>query len=235
VSKKAWIIFGAICVIVLGGLIFLSSRNRINVDDIDANAVVSATERSGNIGDHVFGKTDSKVVLIEYGDFQCPGCGGAHPTVKELTEKYKDKMAFVFRNFPIATLHPNARAAAATAEAAGLQGKYWEMHNKLFKDQFAWQDLSSGERDEFFLEYAKEFKLNEEKFKTDFTSSSVNQKINFDTALGKKVDVSVTPTFFLDGKKLEQDIQDEQGNIDPEKFEKTLTDTMREKGIELDQ
>lgn len=234
-SKRAWIIFGVICVVFLGGLIFLSSRNRINVDDVDANAVINASEKSGNIGDHVFGKADSKVILVEYGDFQCPGCGGAHPTIKELTEKYKDKMAFIFRNFPIASLHPNARAAAATAEAAGLQGKYWEMHNKLFENQFAWQDLSAGERDDFFIEYAREFKLDEEKFKNDFASSAVNQKINFDSAVGKKVGVSATPTFFLNGKKLDSEIRDQQGSVDAEKLEKLLTDTMKEKGIELDQ
>lgn len=231
-SKKTWIIFGAICVVVLGGLIFLSSRNRINVDTIDANAILSASENSGNIGDHVFGNKDSKVMLFEYGDFQCPGCGGAHPIVKKLTEKYKDQMVFVFRNFPLASLHPNARAAAAVAEAAGLQGKYWEMHDKLFENQFNWKDLSASERDDFFLEYAKEFQLNEQKFKEDFASSAVNKKINFDTALGKKSGASETPTFFLGGKLL-TGYRDDQGSLDETKFEKALTDAMKEKGIEL--
>lgn len=231
-SKKAWIIFGVICVVFLGGLIFISSRNKVSVDAVDANSILSASDKSGNIADHVFGKADSKVILIEYGDFQCPGCGGAHPMVKKLTEKYKDTMAFVFRNFPLASLHPNARAAAATAEAAGLQGKYWEMHNKLFENQFSWQDLSAGERDDFFAGYAKELALNEDKFKQDFSSSSVNQKINFDTALGKKIGVSATPTFYLNGKELKE-IRDDQGNMDEKKFEKALTDAMKEKGIKV--
>jgi protein-disulfide isomerase len=233
VSKKAWIIFGVICVIFLGGLIFISSRNKVSVDDVNANTVLPASDKSGNIGDHVFGKADSQVILIEYGDFQCPGCGGAHPMVKKLTEKYKDKMAFIFRNFPLASLHPNARAAAATAESAGLQGKYWEMHNKLYEAQLNWKDLSANERDGFFAGYAKDLQLNEERFKTDYSSNAVNQKINFDSALGKKAGVTGTPTFYLNGKELKGDIRDDQGSIDEEKFEKVLVDTMKEKGIQL--
>ncbi len=214
--------------VVLGGLIYLSNRNRINVDAVDTNTILSASEQSGNISDHVFGKADSKVVLMEYGDFQCPGCGGAHPTVQKLTEKYKDQIAFVFRNFPISSKHPNARAAAAAVEAAGLQGKYWEMHNMMYDNQSSWENLGTDQRGTFFVDYAKQLHLDEAKFKTDMESAGVSQKINFDQALGKKAGADATPTFILDGKKLqESDWKTDQ------QFEDVLMKEMKAKGIAL--
>ena len=228
-SKKAWIIFGAICIVLLGGLIYISSRNRIDVSNVDTNAVLAASEKSGNIADHVFGKADSKVTLIEYGDFQCPGCGGAHPTVKKLTEKYKDKIAFVFRNFPIASKHPNARAAASAVEAAGMQGKYWEMHNLVFESQSSWQSLSAKDRGGFFVEYSKQLGLDEDKFKVSMESADVSAKINFDQAVGKKAGADVTPTFFLNGKKLSDDAW---GNEDS--FDETLRNEMKAQDIPLE-
>lgn len=184
------------------------------MSSVDVNKVQTASPQSGDIADHVFGKADSKVVLMEYGDFQCPGCGSAHPNIKEVTEKYKDQAAFVFRNFPLASLHPNARAAAAAAEAAGLQGKYWEMHNKLYENQEAWGSLNASERTEFFASYAREFSLNEATFKTDLQSSKINQKISFDQAVGKKAKVTATPTIYLNGKAIEQEVWQDKTKLD---------------------
>lgn len=229
-SKRAWIIFAVICVVVLGGLIYFSNRNRIDVSNVDTSAVQQASELSGNIADNTFGKKDSKVVLIEYGDYQCPGCGSAAPTVKKLSEKYKDQIAFVFRNFPIASKHPNARAAASAAEAAGLQGKFWEMHNILYENQAAWERLSTADRGPAFVSYAKQIGLNEERFKTDMESTSVSNKINFDQAVGKKAGADATPTFILNGKKFgEQDWSTEEA------FENKLKDAMKENNIPIPQ
>jgi protein-disulfide isomerase len=226
VSKKAWIIFAAVCVALLAVLIYMSSKDRVDVGNTNTNTILGPTEQSGSIGDHVFGKADSKVVFIEYGDFQCPGCGKAYPTIKKLTEKYKDQIAFVFRNYPIVSIHPNARAAAGAAEAAGLQGKYWEMHSMLYESQSAWQSLGSKERTDFFVEYAKELGLNAEVFTTDFASTKVNQKISFDQALGKKANVSATPTLFLNGKQIQQETWD-----DEVKFDEAFVAAMKENGI----
>lgn len=231
-SKRAWIIFGAICIVLLGGLVYVSSKDRIDVSNVDANAVQPAAEQSGNIADHVFGKADSKVVLVEYGDFQCPGCGAAFAPIKAASEKYKDQLAFVFRNFPLTSLHPNARTAAAAAEAAGLQGKYWEMHDKLYENQDAWGSLSSSERTNFFATYAQGLGLNVDRFKVDLAGADANKKINFDQALGKKLGVTSTPTFFLNGKKVEN-IFGQNGRIDPEMLDKALADALKEAGIEL--
>jgi protein-disulfide isomerase len=205
VNKKAWIIFTAIVVLLLCGLVYFSGKNKVDVSKVQTSQLQPAVAESGNIADHVFGKADSKVILTEYGDFACPGCGSMHPKIKLLTEKYKDQIAFVFRNFPITTLHPNARAAAAAAEAAGLQGKYWDMHNKLYENQSAWENITDlTQRTNFFVDYAKQLGLDTTKFTADIAGTQVTQKINFDQALAKKDGVSGTPSFYLNGKTIEQ-------------------------------
>jgi protein-disulfide isomerase len=214
VSKKAWIIFASVCILLIGGLVYLSSKDKVDVSNVNATKIQSASSQSGNIADHVFGKKDSKVIFIEYGDFQCPGCGSAHPTIKSVTEKYKGQVAFIFRNFPLTNLHPNAKAAAAAAEAAGLQGKYWEMHNKLYENQSAWENLSAAERGDFFVGYANSLGLNVATFKDDMSSPKINQKINYDLALGKKVGVNATPSLYLNGKAVNQDTWSEEAKLD---------------------
>ena len=117
-TTKTWIIFAAICVGIVGGLIYLSGGNKIDISAVDTNAILQGSEKNGQIADHVYGNKDSKVILIEYGDYQCPGCKNAYPAIKEVVEKYKDKIGFVFRNFPLYSAHANALAAATSAEAA---------------------------------------------------------------------------------------------------------------------
>ena len=203
------------CVVLLGGLIYLSNQGKLDVSNVDTNALQSANENNGNISDHTFGNAKSKVTLIEYGDFQCPGCGTAHPYIKSLTEKYKDQISFTFRNFPLTSMHPNALTAAAAAEAAGLQGKYWELHNTIFENQADWQSLSSDERTDYFVNLAKTAGLDANKFRTDFTTNtSINKKIKYDQALGKKVGVTGTPQFMLNGEHLDQYVKD--GKIVPQ-------------------
>jgi len=204
-NKVGWIIFGVVVVGLLGGLVAYSrlSNPSANVSSIDANSIAAASDQNGQIADHVIGNTDSKVILIEYGDFQCPSCGGAHPQIKEVTEEYKDEVLFIFRNFPLTTIHPNARAAAATVEAAGLQGKYWEMHDVVFENQGEWESLNGTERTDKFASYAVELGLNKDTFLKDIASTNVNQKISFDQAIGKKINVDSTPSFYLNGKALD--------------------------------
>lgn len=228
-NKKAWMIFTAVVVLLLGTLIYFSGKNKVNVSNVQTSQLQSASADSGNIADHVFGKADSKVILTEYGDFQCPGCGGMYPKVKTLTEKYQGQIAFVFRNFPIATLHPNARAAAAAAEAAGLQGKYWEMHSKLYENQSAWENITDlTKRTNFFVDYAKQLGLDTTKFSTDIASTQVNQKINYDQALARKDGVSGTPSFYINGTVINQDTWG-----DATKFEDALKAELQKQGIAL--
>jgi len=203
-NKVTWIIFSAAVVLVLGGLVAYShlSNPSIDVSSIDTNKIIAASEQNGQIADHVYGKADSKVIFVEYGDYQCPSCSAANPQVKAATEAYKDEVAFVFRNFPLTTIHPNARVAAAAAEAAGLQGKYWEMHNLIYTGQSDWEKLSGDQRTSLFVGYANQLGLDATKFTSDLGSTAVNQKISFDQAIGKKIGVNATPIFYLNGKQL---------------------------------
>lgn len=148
-SSKGWIIFITLIVAAFGAAIYMTKQNKVSVDSIDVNAIKVASADNGNIGDHTFGNTKAKVTLIEYGDFQCPGCGTAAPILQELTEKYKDTLLFIFRNRLISG-HQNARAAASFAEAAGLQGKYWEVHNAIYETQNNWNTLTGQDRADYF-------------------------------------------------------------------------------------
>lgn len=215
VSKKAWIIFAVVCIVLLGGLIVLSKKNQIDVSSFNQSEIIPGNSSNGNIADHVFGTTSGKKIMIEYGDFECPACKSAYPNVKELTEKYKDKLTFIFRNNPLTSIHPNARAGAAAAEAAGLQGKYWEMHDALYENQNSWGQSSVDQRTSYFVTYAKQIGVADiDKFKTDLDSQAVSDKINFDLALGKTIPVTGTPTILLDGNQIQSDIWSDKSKFD---------------------
>ena len=205
-NKYGWIIFSVVVVGLLGGLIIWtrSTNPAVDVSTVNNNSILAATVDSGNIADHVEGKADSKVLLVEYGDFQCPSCGSAYPNVKTLMEEYGDRIALVFRNFPLTSIHPNAKAAAAAAESAGLQGKFWEMHDLLYQNQSAWETLDTSKRTDAFVSFASQLQLDTAKFTTDLSNADVNKKISFDMALGKANSASATPTFYLNGEKLDE-------------------------------
>lgn len=231
-NRTTWIIFAVFAIGILATLVIMSNNSKLNVEQIDPVAIQVASSQNGNIGDHIFGKVGSKVTLIEYGDFQCPPCGSIHPGIKAMIELYKDQLQFVFRNFPITTSHPNAKAAAGTAEAAGLQGKFWEMHDKIFESQSDWSNLSGTERTDFFAGYAKDLGLDMDKYNADLAgttnSASINMKINFDYALGKKAGVTATPSFYLNGKLLgEAELGDET------KLKDAINAELIKAGIEL--
>lgn len=207
-NKTGWIIFIAVVVVLLGGLITWAriSNPAIDVTGIDNNSVIAASAQNGEIADHTKGSTENTILLVEYGDFQCPSCAAANPNILALTEEYSDSVTFIFRNFPLTSIHPNAKAAAAVAEAAGLQGKYWEMHNNLYDLQNQWSSLSASERTSQFQQYAEGLGLDIDQFNNDLSSANVNQKIAFDMAVGKQANVSATPTFYLNGEKLDDTV-----------------------------
>ena len=205
-NKTGWIIFSVVVLALLGGLVAWTriANPPINLSGVENNSIVAASDQNGNIADHSMGSKDNKIMLVEFGDYQCPGCEGAYPHVKTLMEQYGDDVTLVFRNFPLTSIHPNARAAAAVAEAAGLQGKYWEMHDMLYGSQSDWDSLDTSKRTDIFNGYASTLGLDVEKFKADVVAKPVTQKINFDLALGKSVKVTGTPTFFLNGEQLDE-------------------------------
>lgn len=229
-SRNAWIIFIVICVVLFGGLIWLSRKDAVDVSKVNPVMIMKASENSGNIADHTQGNLKAKVTLIEYGDFQCPGCGSVYPMVKSVVDKYGDDMVFVFRNFPLTNLHPNARAAAAAAEAAGLQGKYWQMHDLLYANQSAWSDASASQRGKVFEGFADQIGIDKSAFNATLKekSASINQKLNFDIALGKKQGATGTPAFYLNGKKM-----DEKQSSSEAEFEKAIVAALKDAGVEV--
>lgn len=157
--------------------------------------------------DHVKWGVDQKNVLTEFSDFQCPACGSFHQVLKSYEAsgsadaKIASKIAFVYKNFPLENIHKNARVAAYAAEAAGIQGKFFEMGGMLFDNQNVWSE--SKEPNKIFLEYAKVLELDLDKYKKDATSNEVKQRVDNDLILGNQIGVNSTPSFYLNGKKLE--------------------------------
>jgi protein-disulfide isomerase len=225
-NKISWTIFTVLIVGVLALLVVSSKNTSLDVSKINTDTVQTANNQNGNIGDHINGKSDSKVILIEYGDYQCPGCGEINPTIENVVTAYKDQIQFIFRNFPLTSVHQNAKSAAGAVEAAGLQGKYWEMHDKIYASQSDWESLSGNDLVNIFSSYASDFKLDTTKFKTDIASTAVNDKITYDQALGNKLKLNSTPTFYLNGTKLEPAIWS-----DKTKLESALNDELNKVGI----
>ena len=146
--------------------------------------------------DQQTGNTKAKATLVEYGDYQCPHCGYAHPLLKKLLQNNSDEIHFVFRNFPLAEVHPAAMMAAQAAEAAGKQGKFWEMHDLIYENQ---NDLH-GNR---FVDFAESLGLDLQRFGQDWKSESILAKIEADFESGIRSGVNGTPTFFINGTKYE--------------------------------
>jgi protein-disulfide isomerase len=145
-----------------------------------------------NENDHSQGPEDAPVTLIEYGDYQCPYCGKAHPIVKRLQEALQDDLRFVFRNFPLTQVHPMAMPAAQAAEAATFQDKFWEMHDYIFEHQ---SELSP----EGLLQFAIDLQMDPEQLAADMERPEVKQKIERDFKYGVRSGVNGTPTFFING------------------------------------
>ncbi|OHA22710.1 MAG: hypothetical protein A3G52_01790 [Candidatus Taylorbacteria bacterium RIFCSPLOWO2_12_FULL_43_20] len=149
--------------------------------------------------DWVKGNPEATTTLIEYADFECPACAQYHPVIKQLEEEYGDKIRFVYRHFPLQQ-HINARPSARAAEAAGLQGKFFEMHDLIYTNQKEWAAKPNGK--EIFRRYAEELGLNMEKYDNDYESRQIGDKISEDYTSGVKYGVKGTPTFYLNNTKL---------------------------------
>jgi len=142
--------------------------------------------------DHIAGPDDAPVTLVEYGDYECPYCGMAHPVVKRAQKELGKQLRFVFRNFPLAEAHPHAQIAAQAAEAAGAQGKFWEMHDMIFEHQDALEV-------EDLLGYAASLGLDAKQIARDLEAGTYVKRVRDDFRSGVKSGVNGTPTFFVNG------------------------------------
>lgn len=147
--------------------------------------------------DNKKGATNPTVTLVEYSDFQCPACAQYYPMVKQLASEFPDDLQVVYRHYPLVQIHKNAQSAAYAAEAAGKQGKFWDMHDMLFNTQNVWSPLENP--NEQFEKYAQSLGLNIDTFKADSASKEVRDRVQRDVSGANSMNIGGTPSFFLDG------------------------------------
>jgi protein-disulfide isomerase len=145
-----------------------------------------------NRSDHVIGPETARVIVVEYGDFECPSCRQAYPAVKQLLQHFEHRIRFAFRHFPLTEVHPHAQLAAEAAEAAGAQHKFWPMHDMLFEHQ-----LHLKQKD--LRQYAENLELDLERFDYELGDQVYRQRVNEHVEGGRQSGVRATPTFFVDG------------------------------------
>jgi len=201
-------ILAAVVIVLVG--VFAISQHSSNKSSGSGNS-------SGQASYHVRGADSTGVKLQEYGDYECPVCGIYYSTVNQVYDQFSKQILFQFSNLPLSQIHPNAFAAARAAEAAGLQGKYWQMHDQLYTNQdptgaSGWV-ASSNPLDNYFVKYAQTIGLDITKFKTDYASDQVNSVINADVAAFSKTgQQEATPSFFLDGKYIPNSVLVDSSN-----------------------
>jgi protein-disulfide isomerase len=161
-------------------------------DDIPKLILPVSTER-----DHVQGPNTAPVTLVEYGDYECPYCGQAYPIIKNIQERLRGKLRFVFRNFPVTQVHPHAQHAAEAAESAGSQNKFWEMHDCLYEHQ---QDLD----DNHLRQYASALGMNVARFNDEMAKHVHASRVREDFMSGIRSGVNGTPTFYINGMRYDE-------------------------------
>lgn len=192
-----WIgVFALIFIAIIGLAIANRSKSEQKKDSGSSKLSVEV-----GAADHVRGSPLSRIILVEYSDFQCPACGAYYPIVKKVDQEYGNRVQIVYRNFPLVQLHKYAYVAAQAAEAAGKQRKFFEMHDLLFEHQSEWPELPDVRGK--LIEYADSLKLDRTVFEKDMESKEVKEKIDTDLKSGQSSGVQGTPTFYLNGKKID--------------------------------
>lgn len=213
--ERRWkVLFGvvsAVVIVLLGIGVYFYVLVRKNVDVIQGNDNTNqATAADVDSPDAPYtGSADAHVVVVEFSDFQCPYCEQAFPVVRELINHYGDRIKFEYRNFPIAESHPNAEKAAEAGLCAHAQGKFWEMHDKMFINQ---SDLSVLA----LKNYAKEINIDTTQFNTCLDQGTMESRVRKDFQDGLLAGVDGTPTFFINGYKFPgvPTLSDMEGTID---------------------
>ncbi len=153
-----------------------------------------------SFSDWMKGSPLAKTTLIEYSDLQCPACRSYYPVMKKIEKEFGPSVQIVFRHYPLEGIHKNALGAAYATEAAGKQGKFWEMHDRLFEEQDQWSELADPK--EKFREYAKQIQLSVEQFEKDMASDEIKDRVRRTIKNATDAGIDSTPTFYLNGEKL---------------------------------
>jgi protein-disulfide isomerase len=145
---------------------------------------------------------DARFTIVEFSDFECPACAATSPAISSLVSQYPDQVRVVYRHFPLISIHDSAVQAARFAEAAALQGKFWEMHDELFSTQISWSGQSQEQNREYFLDLGEKLGLNREQLANDVQSDAVVQKVDSDLRVAEQLGLSFTPSLFLNGQMM---------------------------------
>lgn len=188
-----------ICTLVLlfGGVFFLSKNSPPSADPAVTDETIIEKDKLIRADSYQTASQSSKLTIVEFLDYECEACGAAHPILKKALNEYGDKVNFVVRHFPN---HTNSIPAANAVEAAGEQGKYWEMHNMMFDKQTEWAEQRTPQTEKF-LGYAQSLGLNIDQYKTSTGANKYSEKITRDKNEGITIGVDATPTFFINGSK----------------------------------
>jgi protein-disulfide isomerase len=151
----------------------------------------------------MLGAPTATVTVEEFADFQCGTCAAKHPVAKEIISAYGSRIKFIFRHFPLTTIHDKAYDAAVAAEAAGMQGRFWDMQNQLFTNQSSWSTADPVKFRGILEEYAQKIGLDVEKFKTDMAGLAAKTRVDLDMQRGRSLKVNSTPSFFVNGRPLD--------------------------------
>ena len=220
-SKLPLTIIGLVAVVaIIGTVLFLRSgakpppTNR-NTNSTQANSAAKnpnalASASAGAQPAWAKGPATAPVVIEEFADFECPSCAGFEPVIRQIKTIYGDKVRVVFRHYPLTQIHQKAYDAARAAEAAGMQNKFWEMHDLLYDKQKSW--TTSGDHRAEFANYAQQIGLDVERFKTEMLGMVAAQRVDADKKRGDSVRIASTPSAFLNGRPL--DFTTEMSNTD---------------------
>ena len=194
----AFIIVGVVALTALAGSPLLCQTMQPHRLTISADKTMSGRSTTKSV--HIRGNPDAPVTLEEFGDFECPSCKNVATFLDQVIKEYHPHVREIFRNFPLA-MHQHAREAALAAEAAGLQGRFWEMHDMLFREQAVWSSATDAEM--LFDTYAETLGLDLNQFRKDLKSDKVRERIESDQARAKSLGVKVAPTLFIDKRVVE--------------------------------
>ena len=201
-----FIIVGLVGLAAIGGGAVLYQAKRPHLLKIPQDKAIAGKPDTQKM--HVRGDPEAPVTIEEFGDFECPPCGTISPFLDGLLNEYKPRLRLVFRNFPLKP-HKHARAAAFAAEAAGLQGKFWDMHDVLYREQDTWTKVDNPRQ--LFEAYAGTIGLNVAEFTKDMESEKVQQRVDADRERGESLGIKLTPSLFVDNAEVPQDKRNPQG------------------------
>ena len=201
-----FVIVAGVALVALGSGAMLYRAKRQQLRAIPENKALSETTDAESL--HIRGNPNAPVTMEEFGDFQCPPCASFATFGEGLLKEYDSRLRIVFRNFPLPA-HEHAREAALAAEAAGLQGRFWEMYDVLYREQVFWSYAPNAR--ELFESYAGTIGLNLDQFRKDIDSEKVRERVDSDHARGDSLGIKLTPTLFINNQPVEPKDKNPEG------------------------